>query len=127
MLSDYPQSKIKPQTQNGTLVVNLNNGGWQKRFRVKKLVAEAFMGYNRSSNVEVCHKDRDYRNCAVDNLFFSDDHSEVMKHYIRTPKRKENHLQIQLQQIEKRQEKITKRKEKLDRDLAEIETSLKRM
>lgn len=127
LLKEYPQSFLTPQVQNKALIVNLNNGRWQKRFKVKKLVAEAFMGYDRASKTEVCHKDRDFRNCSSDNLFFSDNHSATMKHYSHTPEWEKKHFQLQIQQIEKRQAKIENQKEKIDKELAEAKEYFKKL
>jgi len=120
VLKEYPQSFLKPQVQNKCLVVNLNDWTGQKRFRVKRLVAEAFLHSNRNSKEEIYHKDRDFHNCNVDNLYFSKKHSDVMKHYVRTPTREKKHIQIQMNKIEKRQEKIEAKREKLDKELAEV-------
>lgn len=117
VLKEYPQSFLKPQVQNKCLVVNLNDGTWQKRFRVKKLVAEAFLHCDRNCKEEIYHKDRDFHNCSADNLYLSKSHSNVMKHYIRTPAYQKKHTLLLMKQIEKRQEKIEKERKRLDKDL----------
>ena len=127
VLKEYPQSMLKPQVQNKCLIVNLNDWRGQRRFRVKRLVAEAFLHFDRNSKEEIYHKDRDYHNCNVENLYFSKKHSDVMKHYVRTPDWEKEHMKIQMKQIEKRQAVIEARREKLNQELAEVKDYFSRI
>jgi hypothetical protein len=103
--------------------VVLNDWVKKEQFAIKRLVAEAFLWFNRSSSLEVGHKDGNPRNCSADNLFFAK-HSQI-KHY--TTKWKKKHLALQLNNIDKRQEKIETKHKAISMSLEEAKEYFKRL
>lgn len=53
---------------NGIVYVYLNRDGWTEIYRLDEMVAETFLGSRPSQTNVVMYKDKNMKNCSVNNL-----------------------------------------------------------